>query len=161
MATRPTDGPEPAKVSAAAAGHQGAAPTANRNAVFFVALLMVALAWFVLSRTVFGRRVYATGNNEEAVRLSGHRTGTIKVACFMIGGATVGIAAIVYMAWLGVASPILGQGYELNAISAVVIGGASLTGGRGSVIGTLLGACLLGVLSNGLLLMGVSDFSAR
>lgn len=136
----------------------GTATVVGLPAVFVVALLLVALAWFVLSRTVFGRMVYATGNNEEAVRLSGHRTGTIKVVCFMIGGAAVGIAAIVYMARLGVASPILGQGYELNAIAAVVIGGASLTGGRGSVIGTLLGACLLGVLSNGLLLMGVSDF---
>ncbi|GAA3716386.1 ABC transporter permease [Nonomuraea antimicrobica] len=136
----------------------GTATLAGVPAVFAVALLMAAVAWFVLSRTVFGRLVYATGNNEEAVRLSGHRTGVIKVICFMIGGACVGVAAIVYMARLGVASPILGQGYELNAIAAVVIGGASLSGGRGSVIGTLLGACLLGVLTNGLLLMGVSDF---
>jgi ribose transport system permease protein len=127
-------------------------------AVFLVALAMVAIAWFVLSRTVFGRLIYAIGNNEEAARLSGHRTRAIKVACFVIAGAAVGIAAVVYMARLGVASPILGQGYELNAIAAVVIGGASLTGGRGSVLGTLLGACLLGVLTNGLLLMGVSDF---
>jgi len=127
-------------------------------AVFLVALAMVAVAWFVLSRTVFGRLVYAIGNNEEAARLSGHRTRTIKVACFVIAGAAVGVAAVVYMARLGVASPILGQGYELNAIAAVVIGGASLNGGRGSVLGTLLGACLLGVLTNGLLLMGVSDF---
>jgi ribose transport system permease protein len=127
-------------------------------AVFLVALAMVAIAWFVLSFTVFGRLIYAIGNNEEAARLSGHRTRTIKVACFVIAGAAVGVAAIVYMARLGVASPILGQGYELNAIAAVIIGGASLTGGRGSVVGTLLGACLLGVLTNGLLLMGVSDF---
>jgi len=136
----------------------GIATLAGLPAVFVIALLLVALAWFVLSRTVFGRMVYAIGNNEEAVRLSGHHTGRVKVACFVIGGATVGIAGVIYMARLGVASPILGSGYELNAIAAVVIGGASLTGGRGSVIGTLLGACLLGVLSNGLLLMGVSDF---
>jgi ribose transport system permease protein len=136
----------------------GTATVAGLPAVFVVALLLVVLAWFVLSRTVFGRLVYATGNNEEAVRLSGHRTMIIKVACFVIGGTAVGIAAIVYMARLGVASPILGVGYELNAIAAVVIGGTGLSGGRGSVIGTLLGACLLGVLTNGLLLMGVSDF---
>jgi ribose transport system permease protein len=136
----------------------GTTTFAGLPVVFVVALLMAAVAWFVLSRTVFGRLVYATGNNEEAVRLSGHRSGVIKVICFMIGGACVGVAAIIYMARLGVASPILGQGYELNAIAAVVIGGASLSGGRGSVIGTLLGACLLGVLTNGLLLMGVSDF---
>jgi len=136
----------------------GTATVLGLPAVFVVALLLTALAWFVLTRTVFGRLVYAIGNNEEAVRLSGHRTRVIKVVCFVIGGVTVGIAAIIYMARLGVASPILGQGYELNAIAAVVIGGASLAGGRGSAIGTLLGACLLGVLTNGLLLMGVSDF---
>jgi ribose transport system permease protein len=136
----------------------GTATVAGLPAVFMVAMLLVVLAWFVLARTVFGRLIYATGNNEEAVRLSGHRTSLIKVSCFVIGGACVGIGAIIYMARLGVASPILGQGYELNAIAAVVIGGASLTGGRGSVVGTLLGACLLGVLSNGLVLMGVSDF---
>ncbi|MBN6050413.1 ABC transporter permease, partial [Nonomuraea sp. RK-328] len=130
-------------------------------AVFWVALLLAGIGWFVLSRTVFGRLIYATGNNEEAVRLSGHKTSRIKIAAFMIAGLTVGIAAILYMARLNIASPILGQGYELNAIAAVVIGGASLMGGRGSMAGTFLGACLLGVLTNGLLLMGVSDFERQ
>ncbi|MEV0151842.1 MULTISPECIES: ABC transporter permease [unclassified Nonomuraea] len=130
-------------------------------AVFWVALLLAGVGWFVLSRTVFGRLIYATGNNEEAVRLSGHKTSRIKIAAFMIAGLTVGIAAILYMARLNIASPILGQGYELNAIAAVVIGGASLMGGRGSMAGTFLGACLLGVLTNGLLLMGVSDFERQ
>ncbi|NUW44452.1 ABC transporter permease [Nonomuraea rhodomycinica] len=130
-------------------------------AVFWVALLLAGIGWFVLSRTVFGRLIYATGNNEEAVRLSGHKTSRIKIAAFMIAGLTVGIAAVLYMARLNIASPILGQGYELNAIAAVVIGGASLMGGRGSMAGTFLGACLLGVLTNGLLLMGVSDFERQ
>lgn len=136
----------------------GTATILQVPAVFVVALLLTAVGWFVLTRTVFGRMIYATGNNEEAVRLSGHRTGLVKVAAFMIAGFAVGIAAILYMARLNIASPILGQGYELNAIAAVVIGGTSLTGGRGSMVGTLLGAALLGVLTNGLLLMGVSDF---
>ncbi|MFI6596149.1 ABC transporter permease [Nonomuraea sp. NPDC050536] len=130
-------------------------------AVFWVAVLLAAVGWFVLSRTVFGRLVYAIGNNEEAVRLSGHKTSRVKIACFVIAGFTVGVAALLYMARLNIASPILGQGYELNAIAAVVIGGASLMGGRGSMIGTFLGACLLGVLTNGLLLMGVSDFERQ
>ncbi|WP_157250425.1 ABC transporter permease [Nonomuraea typhae] len=130
-------------------------------AVFWVALVLAGLGWFVLSRTVFGRLIYATGNNEEAVRLSGHKTSRIKIAAFVIAGFTVGVAAILYMARLNIASPILGQGYELNAIAAVVIGGASLMGGRGSMVGTFLGACLLGVLTNGLLLMGVSDFERQ
>ncbi|BFV60783.1 ABC transporter permease [Kitasatospora sp. CMC57] len=129
--------------------------------LFWIALAMVVVGHLVLTRTVFGRLVFAIGSNEEAVRLSGHRTSIVKVAVFVISGLTVGIAAITYMARLNIASPILGSGYELSAIAAVVIGGASLSGGKGSMIGTLLGACLLGVLTNGLLLMGVSDFQRQ
>ncbi|MFJ1869663.1 ABC transporter permease [Streptomyces sp. NPDC088097] len=130
-------------------------------ALFWIALLMVAVGHLVLTRTVFGRLVFAIGGNEEAVRLSGHRTGVVKVAVFVIAGFAVGIAAVTYMARLSIASPIIGGGYELSAIAAVVIGGASLAGGKGSMVGTLLGACLLGVLTNGLLLMGVSDFQRQ
>ncbi|WP_331767902.1 ABC transporter permease [Embleya sp. NBC_00896] len=129
--------------------------------LFWIAIVMVVIGHLVLTRTVFGRMIFAIGNNEEAVRLSGHRTKVVKIAAFAIAGFAVGIAAITYMARLNIASPILGQGYELNAIAAVVIGGASLSGGKGSMIGTLLGACLLGVLTNGLLLMGVSDFQRQ
>jgi ribose transport system permease protein len=127
-------------------------------AIFVVALALVMTGWIVLTRTVFGRLIYAIGNNEEAVRLSGHSTFFYKVAVFAISGLTVGIGAIIYMARLTIASPILGSGFELNAIAAVIIGGTSLNGGRGSLIGTLLGACLIGVLADGLILMGVGDF---
>lgn len=126
--------------------------------VFLVALLITGVAWFVLTRTVFGRLLYGIGNNEEAVRLAGHRVFWLKVAAFTISGATAGIAAIIYMARLSIASPIAGIGFELNAIAAVIIGGTSLSGGRGSVIGTLLGAAIIGVLANGLILIGLSDF---
>ncbi|AUG75066.1 ribose transport system permease protein [Kitasatospora sp. MMS16-BH015] len=129
--------------------------------LFWIALAMVAAGHLVLTRTVFGRLVFAIGGNEEAVRLSGHRTARVKVAVYVICGLAVGIAAVTYMARLNIASPILGSGYELNAIAAVVIGGASLSGGKGSMVGTLLGACLLGVLTNGLLLLGVSDFQRQ
>jgi ribose transport system permease protein len=127
-------------------------------APFLVALAMVVLGWFVLNRTVFGRMIYAIGNNEEAVRLAGHNVRAYKVAAFTICGAAVGIGAIIYMTRLTVASPILGIGFELNAIAAVIIGGTSLSGGRGSLVGTLLGACIIGVLANGLVLIGVGDF---
>jgi ribose transport system permease protein len=127
-------------------------------AIFVVALALVMIGWIVLTRSVFGRLIYAIGNNEEAVRLSGHSTFFYKVAVFAISGLTVGIGAIIYMARLTIASPILGSGFELNAIAAVIIGGTSLNGGRGSLIGTLLGACLIGVLADGLILMGVGDF---
>ena len=126
--------------------------------VFLLALMLVFIAWFVLNRTVFGRLIYGIGNNEEAVRLAGHPVFWYKVAAFTICGLTAGIAAIVYMARLSISSPIAGIGFELNAIAAVIIGGTSLSGGRGSVIGTLLGAFIIGVLANGLILIGLSDF---
>ncbi|MFF0740115.1 ABC transporter permease [Streptomyces sp. NPDC004111] len=141
--------------------HFGTSTLLGIPSLFWIALVMVVIGHFVLTRTVFGRLVFAIGSNEEAVRLSGHRTGVVKVAVFVIAGFAVGIAAVTYMARLNIASPIVGAGYELSAIAAVVIGGASLSGGKGSMIGTLLGACLLGVLTNGLLLLGVSDFQRQ
>ncbi|WP_182418538.1 ABC transporter permease [Bartonella sp. HY038] len=126
--------------------------------VFIVALILVFVAWFILTKTVFGRMLYAIGNNEEAVRLAGHPVFWYKVAAFTIAGGTVGIGAIIYIARLSVASPIIGVGFELNAIAAVIIGGTSLNGGRGSVFGTLVGAIIIGVLANGLVLLGLGDF---
>jgi ribose transport system permease protein len=126
--------------------------------VFLIALALALITWVILSRTVFGRLLYGIGNNEEAVRLAGHSVMSYKVAAFTIAGVLVGIASIVYMARLNIASPIIGIGFELNAIAAVIIGGTSLNGGRGSVIGTFLGACIIGVLANGLILYGLSDF---
>src|SRR5208282_4554244 len=115
----------------------GTATLLGIPAIFLVALMLVLLGWAVLTRTVFGRLIYAIGNNEEAVRLSGHNTFFYKVSAFVISGLTVGIGAIIYMSRLTIASPILGSGFELNAIAAVIIGGTSLNGGRGSLIGTL------------------------
>ncbi|MCQ8277547.1 ABC transporter permease [Acetobacteraceae bacterium KSS8] len=136
----------------------GTATVLGVPVMFVIALVLLGLGWLVLTRTVFGRMIYAIGNNEEAVRLSGHRPLLTKVLAFTVTGLFVGIAAIVYMARLTIANPILGVGFELNAIAAVIIGGTSLSGGRGSLIGTLLGAAIIGVLANGLILMGVSDF---
>ncbi len=125
--------------------------------IFLIALLTVLAAWAVLRYTVFGRLVYAVGSNEEAVRLSGHNTRRIKLICFVLSGMTAGLAAIVFLLRLNVGSPTAALGYELTAIAAVILGGTSLTGGRGSVVGTFLGACLLQVLSTGLQLLGVDD----
>ena len=126
--------------------------------IFLVSLMLVALGQFVLSQTLFGRYILAIGNNEEAVRLSGHNTSLYKILVFVICGLTAGIAGVTYMARLTIANPILGTGFELNAIAAVIIGGTSLSGGKGSLIGTFFGACIMGVLTNGLILMGVGDF---
>jgi ribose transport system permease protein len=136
----------------------GSATVFGAPAIFLVALVLVAIGWFVLNRTVFGRLIYAIGNNEEAVRLAGHNVRAYKIAAFVICGAAVGVGAVIYMTRLTIASPISGIGFELNAIAAVIIGGTSLSGGRGSIIGTLLGACIIGVLANGLILIGMSDF---
>lgn len=136
----------------------GSATVLGLPAIFLVSLALVAIGWFVLNRTVFGRLIHAVGSNEEAVRLAGHNVRRTKIAAFVIAGATVGVGAVIYMMRLTIASPISGIGFELNAIAAVIIGGTSLSGGRGSIIGTLLGACIIGVLANGLILIGMSDF---
>jgi len=124
---------------------------------FLIAIATVAVAWFVLRFTIFGRFIYAIGNNEEAVRLSGHNPMPYKVTAFVICGVLAGLAGLVWLLRLNVGSPIAGVGYELTAIAAVIIGGTSFTGGKGSVIGTFFGVCLLQVLSTGLILLGVTD----
>lgn len=129
--------------------------------IFIIAVLLVLIGRFVLNRTVYGRLIYAIGNNEEAVRLSGHNPSLIKVIAFTLTGLCVGLAGIMYMLRLNIASPILGVGFELNAIAAVVIGGTSMSGGKGSMVGTFLGACIIGVLNNGLLLLGMGDFARQ
>jgi len=125
--------------------------------IFLIAVGVILIGWFILRFTVFGRFIYAIGTNEEAVRLSGHAPRIYKIAAFTISGLTAGIAAMVYLLRLNVGSPIAGVGYELNAIAAVIIGGTSLAGGKGSIIGTLVGACILQVLSTGLQLFGAGD----
>ncbi len=129
--------------------------------IFIIAIFFVVIGSIVLSKTVFGRMLYAIGNNEEAVRLSGHNTNFFKVMAFIICGGSIGIAAILYMLRLNISSPISGVGFELNAIAAVVIGGTSMSGGKGSLLGTFLGAAIIGVLNNGLLLIGLGDFARQ
>jgi ribose transport system permease protein len=115
-------------------------------------------ARFVLSSTRFGRYVYAMGGNEEATRLSGVNVRLHKMLVYGVSGLTSGIAAVLLTARLNSAQPIAGIMYELDAIAAVVIGGTSLAGGEGGVGGTLIGALIMGVLRNGLNLLGVSSF---
>ncbi len=139
----------------------GAATVLGIPVIFIIALLLVLVGRFVLNRTVYGRLIYAIGNNEEAVRLSGHNPSLMKVIAFTLTGLCVGLAGIMYMLRLNISSPILGVGFELNAIAAVVIGGTSMSGGKGSMVGTFLGACIIGVLNNGLLLLGMGDFARQ
>ena len=123
-----------------------------------VMLIVYAVAHVALTRTTFGRYVYAIGGNEEATRLSGVAVRFHKTAIYGVSGALSAVAAIVLTARLNSAQPIAGMMYELDAIAATVIGGTSLTGGSGSLIGTLVGALIMGVLRNGLNLLGVSSF---
>ncbi len=125
--------------------------------VIFIAILVIAA--LVLRYTPFGRAVYAIGSNEEAARLSGIAVGRVKTLVYIISGATAGIGAILYCSQFASAPPIAGEGYELDAIAAVVVGGTSLFGGQGGVIGTFFGALIIGILSNILNLMGVSPFA--
>jgi ribose transport system permease protein len=121
-------------------------------------LAMFAVFWFVLTRTVFGRHVYATGGNAEAAKLSGVNTDRVQILVYTLSGAMAALAGLILTSRLDSAQPTAGAGYELDAITAVVLGGTSLAGGRGWIFGTLVGALLIGVLNNGLNLMGVSAF---
>ena len=121
-------------------------------------LVMFAVFWFVLKKTVFGRHVYATGGNVEAARLSGVKTDRVQIIVYTISGAMAAFSGVILTSRLNSAQPTAGAGYELDAIAAVVLGGTSLSGGRGWIFGTLVGALLIGVLNNGLNLLGVSAF---
>ena len=119
-------------------------------------LALFAIAWFSLTQTAWGRHVYAVGDNREAARLTGIHTGRVLLSVYAIAGLTYGIAAMLLAARTELGDPNAGQTTEnLDSITAVVLGGTSLFGGRGSVIGTLIGATIVGVFRNGLTLIGI------
>jgi len=124
------------------------------NAVIILFVLAV-LASFVLNNTIFGRYTFAIGSNEEAVRLSGINTDRWKIAVYAVNGLICGIAGVLIASRLNSAQPALGQGYELDAIAAAVIGGTSLSGGEGTILGTIIGAFIMSTLTNGLRILSV------
>ena len=124
-------------------------------------LVLAALAIIgsvVLNRTAFGRWLYASGGNERAAELSGVPVKTVQVTVYVLSGICAGIAGVILSSQLTSAGPTAGTSYELTAIAAVVIGGAALTGGRGNIRGTLLGAFVIGFLSDGLVIIGISSY---
>lgn len=123
-----------------------------------ITVLIYAVAHFVLARTVFGRATYAIGGNEEAARLSGVQVRFHKTMIYGVAGLMSAAAAVILTARLNSAQPTAGTMYELDAIAATVIGGTSLMGGEGSLMGALIGALIMGVLRNGLNLLNVSSF---
>ncbi|MBI5694034.1 MAG: ribose ABC transporter permease [Verrucomicrobia bacterium] len=124
----------------------------------WIMLALVAVFVVVTRRTRFGRHLYAVGGNERAARLTGLNVPRIKLAVYTLAGALAGVAGLIVTARLDSAQPNAGLGYELDSIAAVVIGGTSLSGGRGSIWGTVLGCLIIGVLNNGLFLLNVSPF---
>ena len=124
----------------------------------YIAIIVVIASWFILRRTVLGMHVYAVGGNESAARLSGISVPRTLLFVYGMSGLCAGLGAIMVTSRLGGANGLqLGQSYELDAIAAVILGGTSFVGGIGSIWGTLIGALIIAVLSNGLVLLGVPD----
>jgi ribose transport system permease protein len=129
-----------------------ALPIPNGVVVLFA---VAGLAAFILSRTALGRFTFAMGSNEEALRLSGVNIDGWKIAIYSLAGGVCGVAGILIASRINSAQPSIGQGYELDAIAAVVIGGTSLAGGRGTMLGTMIGALIISVVANGLRILSV------
>ncbi|MFB9215799.1 ribose ABC transporter permease [Vibrio sinaloensis] len=121
-------------------------------------VIVFAAAWFLLNHTRFGRYVYALGGNESATRLSGINVDRVKIGVYAICGLLAALAGIIITSRLSSAQPTAGMGYELDAIAAVVLGGTSLMGGKGRIMGTLIGALIIGFLNNALNLLDVSSY---
>ena len=121
-------------------------------------LAIFAIMAFVLSKTTFGRRVYATGSNSVAAKLAGVNIDRTKLYVYIISGVLSALAGLILISRLNSAQPTLGQGYELDAIAAVALGGTSMNGGRGRIWGTFVGVLIIAVLSNGLNILGISSY---
>jgi ribose transport system permease protein len=124
----------------------------------WIAVIVVLIAVFITQKTKLGRYIYAIGGNEQAAKLSGINIKKVKMKVYAMAGALAALGGIIVTARLDSAQPNAGVSYELDAIAAVVIGGTSLSGGKGSVWGTVMGAIIIGVLNNGLVLLNVSPF---
>lgn len=134
------------------------ASLSQRGSMAAVMVVVFAIAWLLLMRTPFGRHVYATGGNRDAAWLSGVRVNRVLMAVYVLCGLSAGLAGVLVASRLNAGYPRAGELYELDAVAAVVVGGTSLFGGRGSIWGTLAGAFFIGILNNGLNLYNVSPY---
>jgi ribose transport system permease protein len=125
---------------------------------FIIFLLVAIVFWLLMSRAVWGRYVYAVGGNERAARLTGLRVDRLKIIVYILSALTAGLAGIIQVSYLSSVTADLGTGNELAVIAATVIGGANLAGGEGTILGTVIGAIVLEVLRNGLLLFGIDPY---
>jgi ribose transport system permease protein len=128
------------------------------NVAVIVLVIFVAMMMFLLNRTTFGRRVYAVGGNEEAAILSGVRVGLVKIGCFALTGVASGLAAAIAVSRLGMGQPQAGEGMELEAIAAVILGGTSIYGGEGAVWRSVAGVLLLQLINNAFNILNVNPF---
>ena len=129
-----------------------------RHIIFIIMAAVFVLGWYCLRYTRVGRFTYAIGGNEEGARISGVRVNRVKRLVYSLSGLMAAISGIAMAARLGVGQSTAGQSYEMDAIAATVIGGASLSGGSGSIVGAIIGAAIMGVLRNGLVLLDVSAY---
>jgi ribose transport system permease protein len=124
----------------------------------WILAIVFLLFYFVLNKTVFGRKVYAVGSNEKAAKLAGINISLTKIWVYVVSGFTAAFAGLILLSRLGSAQPTIGAGYELDAIAAVALGGTSMNGGRGKIYGTLIGVLIIAVLNNGLNILNVSSY---
>lgn len=133
-------------------------PFLNIPVPVMILVLVVAVFWFVMRYTVYGRSMYAIGANPAAARLTGVRSRRLIFVGFLTSGLIVALGGLILVSQVGAATPTAALGLELSVVTAVILGGASLAGGRGTVIGTTLGVLIIGVLNNGLILLNVDPF---
>ena len=126
-----------------------------------IMLVVFAIFYFISTRTVYGRSVYSVGGNEEAARLSGIRVARTRITTFAVIGFLAAFAAVLLSSRIMSGSSNIAEGLEFEVIAAVIIGGTSLAGGAGSIIGTLLGVIFIGLLGNGMVLMGINPFAQQ
>ncbi len=134
-------------------GHIGPIPVP-----VIIAAIVVFLGWFILNKAYIGRYFYAIGSNEEVARLSGIDTKKVKTIAYTLSGFLSGLAAIIMMGRINSGSPVVGKGFEMDVLTAAVLGGISISGGEGKIFGAIIGALIIGVLSNGLIIMNVSEY---
>jgi ribose/xylose/arabinose/galactoside ABC-type transport system permease subunit len=147
-------GPMPPGFTQLANGYFGPVPY-----LVVIMVILYALGWLAMTQTAWGRAIYAVGGNEEAARLSGISVGWTKLSVFMINSGLAALAGIMLVSRLNSGTPTVADGWELDVIAAVIIGGTSLFGGAGSVLGTLLGAVFMTTLRTGMVLLGVSPYA--
>lgn len=123
-----------------------------------ILVVLAAATIFLTRKTPLGRRIYAVGGNEQAAKFSGIRTSRVKLFVYMFSGFCAALVGLIITAQVQTAHPLTGQTYELNAIAAVVLGGTALIGGRGTVLGSVVGACVISILGDGMIMSGISDF---